>query len=112
MVDDHQKRTEENAAFELGASVEYADGKRGVVIGYVPAVPETDSAYEKDLWRELINRAVSDDHDEISLSGPIADPQYVGKRETGVTTVFGADELTERPAEDKVEDFGIDDDLE
>lgn len=37
-----------------------------------------------------------DEYDEISLAGEITDPQYVVRRETGVTTVFEADELEKR----------------
>lgn len=110
MADDYQKATEEYAAFDIGEPVEYADGKRGVVRGYVPAVPETDSAREEQLWKELINRLVMDEGD-LSLDGPIADPQYVVERKTGVTTVFGADELTGLSECGESGGFEIDDEL-
>ena len=109
MSDDYQEQTQDNAASDLGATVGYADSKHGVVIGYVPPVPETDSVREEYLWKELINRMVMDEHDEISLDGPIADPRYVVERETGATTVFDADELAESSGVDGRNDFEIDD---
>ena len=86
----------DDPVFEEGDRVEYAAGKVGVVVGLVPTLPETDDPYVEDLWKELINRAVMDEYDEISLTGEITDPQYVIRRETGVTTVFEADELEKR----------------
>ena len=84
---------DESTAFTEGDRVEYADGKTGVVVGVVPAPPESDDPRTEALWKELINRTVLDEYDVSLTSDDIADPRCVVRRESGVTTVFRADEL-------------------
>jgi hypothetical protein len=96
MTGDESESSSTTPTFSEGDRVEYAEGKVGTVIGFVPAPPETDDPYTEDLWKELINRAAMDEYNELSLTGEITDPQYVVRRETGVTTVFQADELIKR----------------
>ena len=85
------------SAFSEGDCVEYAEGKVGTVIGLVPAPPETDDPYVENLWKELINRAAMDEYEEVRFTDDeFTDPRFVVRRETGVTTVFRADELEKR----------------